>query len=83
MDLSCILDLPSKRAPKYQHLEWSYDLLPSKITNLGSVMIFGGVKTYFSIFLHHLFFVCYSLVSVPHIRPWVVQNISRLSISMD
>ena len=47
INLIGIVNLPSERASKYQHLKWSYDSLSSKSTNLGSVFIFGGVKTYF------------------------------------
>ena len=47
IDLICIVDFALERASKYQHFKCSYDLFSSKSTNLGSVIIFGGVKPYF------------------------------------
>ena len=56
IDLICIVDFASERASKYQHLKCLYDSFSSESINLGSVINFGGVKTYFSILLTLLVF---------------------------
>ena len=58
MEIICMIDLLSERAPTFKHFEWSYDLLPSETRVLRSILIIRGMKFSLSIFFTSLVFCC-------------------------